>query len=89
MRLSPLAPPGEVLSSLPSTNTLASTILLDATMSDMKWQKLESDTFVIFRSAVPGGWLVTAYIQGINTPSLTFYPDPSHKWDGKSDPNRG
>jgi hypothetical protein len=39
----------------------------------------------IHRSKVPGGWLVvfTAHYEGIR-PSITFYPDPKHEWDGTS-----
>ena len=39
----------------------------------------------IHRSQVPGGWLVvlTAHYEGIR-PSITFYPDPKHEWDGTS-----
>lgn len=35
----------------------------------------------IFRAQVPGGWLVL--LKG-DQPSLFFYPDPNHKWDGGS-----
>ena len=38
------------------------------------------------RSKVPGGWLVLflQWSQGMQQPSLTFYPDPQHVWDGTS-----
>jgi len=55
-------------------------------LAAMKWQQLKSDPFTVFRSAVPGGWMVVAYISGVNTPSLTFYPDADHRWDGASLP---
>jgi hypothetical protein len=32
-----------------------------------------------YRARVPGGWLVVLWRSGLG---LTFYPDPSHKWDG-------
>jgi hypothetical protein len=34
------------------------------------------------RTKVPGGWLVLWEASG----SMTFYPDPEHKWDGNSLP---
>jgi hypothetical protein len=49
----------------------------------MKWQKLGSDNFQVYRSAVPGGWLVLVGMLG-SSPGVTFYADPGHKWDGKS-----
>ena len=33
----------------------------------------------VFRTKVPGGWLVLASNVAI---TVTFYPDPEHKWDG-------
>ncbi len=42
------------------------------------WEKLESETrgvADIYRTKVPGGWLVTAHGGGI-----MFVPDPNHKW---------
>lgn len=34
---------------------------------------------ILFRSKVPGGWLIIhAHTH------VTFYPDPSHKWNGSS-----
>jgi len=38
----------------------------------------------IYRSKVPGGWLVIA---GVTTGhSITFMPDPQHQWTGGSLP---
>ena len=34
----------------------------------------------VLRAKVPGGWLVRVDL------SVTFYPDPEHKWDGSSLP---
>jgi hypothetical protein len=41
----------------------------------------------VYRSRVPGGWLLamfwhsTGYAGG---PSMCFYPDPNHEWNGDS-----
>ena len=35
----------------------------------------------IFRAQVPGGWLI---LLKSDQPTLLFYPDPDHKWDGGS-----
>ncbi len=35
----------------------------------------------LFRTKVPGGWLVSS-----TTASITFFPDPKHRWDGNSLP---
>lgn len=43
------------------------------------------------RAKVPGGWLVAAYNGNDETaayaPSVTFVPDPTHRWDGNSLPD--
>ena len=53
------------------------------------WQQLPSTTVVrvieCYRAAVPGGWLVLVKFPK-DGPSLTFYPDPDHSWDGSSLP---
>ncbi len=49
----------------------------------LSWQRLKSSSKSvpeIFRSPVPGGWLISHGIDG----GLTFVPDPSHDWDGHS-----
>lgn len=55
---------------------------------DIKWEKLTSASLGFnkksldtYRSKIPGGWLV---ICSWGDQSLTFVPDPEHKWDGKS-----
>ncbi len=49
-----------------------------------------NDDFSIFRTKVPGGWLVIlvglAADTGAHLSGLTFYPDPHHAWDGSSLP---
>lgn len=50
----------------------------------LHWQKIKSDQKKIrplFRSAVPGGWLLSNEFG-----ALTFLPDPDHRWDGHSVP---
>ena len=36
----------------------------------------------IYRTSVPGGWLL--YSGDSYVGAISFYPDPSHKWDGNS-----
>ena len=38
-----------------------------------------------YRAKVPGGWLIGIFLGG-QAVSITFYPDPDHKWDGSSLP---
>jgi hypothetical protein len=40
----------------------------------------------LYRSSVPGGWLVCFFwsTSQAGGPSLVFYPDPQHLWDGGS-----
>jgi hypothetical protein len=44
------------------------------------WEAVASSHFLVLRSKVPGGWLIAAG----SGPSLAFYPDPEHGWDGTS-----
>ena len=41
------------------------------------------------RAKVPGGWFVCIIYVSSNVggPSMVFYPDPEHKWDGGSLPH--
>lgn len=45
---------------------------------------------LVYRSKVPGGWLVFMVDNGSDGDAgwgyggATFYPDPEHKWDGGS-----
>lgn len=39
----------------------------------------------LFRASVPGGWLLLAQVNDDNH-TMTFYPDPEHKWDGRTLP---
>lgn len=66
---------------------------MDRNTNRLDWQQLYSpDTeraHQTWRSKIPGGWLVSADFdlpgeyagQGC---SITFVPDPEHKWDGGS-----
>jgi len=41
----------------------------------------------MYRAKVPSGWLVTCQSVALDSqPSLTFYPDADHVWDGNSLP---
>jgi hypothetical protein len=59
----------------------------------INWQPLTDNfgsgtkefTFFFFRAKILGGWLVMMMASGAN-PSVTFVPDPTHQWDGKSLP---
>ena len=42
------------------------------------WEKLNSNSPATSRAKLPGGWLISA------GGSITFYPDPTHSWDGKT-----
>lgn len=41
------------------------------------------------RAKVPGGWIVCLFYtsSGSGGPSMMFYPDPDHQWDGGSLPH--
>jgi hypothetical protein len=45
----------------------------------LEWQLLNSSDYAMARARVPGGWLIT-----VHGDSLTFVPDPGHRWDGGS-----
>jgi hypothetical protein len=48
----------------------------------VKWEEIKTNSVKMERAKVPGGWLVMVHWNG--RVSLTFYPDPNHKWDGWS-----
>jgi hypothetical protein len=45
----------------------------------LQWEPLDSGPWALERAKVPGGWLVA-----LAGASVTFYPDPRHRWDGSS-----
>ena len=48
-------------------------------------EKWDSDKYSIFRTKVPGGWLVLSkMLNSASDGTMIFYPDPEHKWDGSS-----
>jgi hypothetical protein len=59
-------------------------------MEMIDWKKLSTGgvdiNFTFHRTKVPGGWFVAIHWQYSNAASITFYPDPEHKWDGNSLP---
>lgn len=60
--------------------------LFGATIPKLEWQKLKSkqkNVPDLYRSAVPGGWLMTS---GGDHAALVFIPDADHEWDGNSFP---
>jgi hypothetical protein len=58
------------------------------------WEELKSERarpgflavqFTVYRSKVPGGWLVyTQSTFGEGASGMAFVPDPNHEWDGNS-----
>ncbi|MBC8493153.1 MAG: hypothetical protein H8D43_05140 [Chloroflexi bacterium] len=58
----------------------------------LNWEEIEtSDIYLqILRAKVPGGWLVVALNpndeRASYAPSIGFYPDPNHTWNGSSLP---
>jgi hypothetical protein len=42
------------------------------------WEKLNSGSIPTLRAKVQGGWFVAVG----DSPSVTFYPDADHTWDG-------
>jgi hypothetical protein len=57
-------------------------------VKELRWEYLPSNTVALQRAKVPGGWLVAIEQPSArgpaSHPSLTFYPDPEHTWDGGS-----
>ena len=60
-----------------------------AKQPELVWEELNSvrvgllkGGWLVYRTKVPGGWLVLASNVAI---TVTFYPDPEHKWDGGSE----
>lgn len=62
-------------------------------VKELRWEALPSRrgdknwfncTWETFRAKVPGGWFVLVMVETPEeaSPSLTFYPDPGHAWDG-------
>lgn len=45
----------------------------------LEWARVNSSSYAMARTAVPGGWLVS-----LNGSGLAFVPDTKHTWDGGS-----
>jgi hypothetical protein len=58
-----------------------------AFFKQMKWEELKS-RLTTYRAKVPGGWLVFVGEKG-QPGGLTFYPDPTHAWDGRTLEHKG
>ncbi|HZH98677.1 MAG TPA: hypothetical protein VEX38_06870 [Fimbriimonadaceae bacterium] len=59
----------------------------------LRWHKLPvaepRHDFVhgtVYRAMVPGGWLISLFWSASHCggPTVTFYPDPNHEWDGST-----
>jgi hypothetical protein len=46
--------------------------------SGLQWEPVASNGVSVSRAKVPGGWLVLCGA------AATYYPDPTHQWDGSS-----
>ncbi len=47
------------------------------------WERLTaSNNIEMYRTRVPGGWLVLVCQEYRDTGGSFFYPDPAHRWDG-------
>ena len=63
------------------------------TKMKIRWERVNSDFGEVYRSRVPGGWLVFLSETSISDEpysgfperpyaALTFYPDAEHEWQG-------
>jgi hypothetical protein len=51
----------------------------------LDWDLIDDrDEMNIWRTKIPGGWLVHADRGNESIVSLTFVPDPKHEWNGRS-----
>ncbi len=49
----------------------------------MVWERLTSSNNIeIYRTRVPGGWLLMIAQEYRDCGGSFFYPDPTHRWDG-------
>lgn len=72
----------------PTNETVHQPSVIKKTHTPFKWQLVEDEgEYSTLRAKVPGGWLVMAASPGsIHSPSITFYPDPKHLWNGSTLP---
>ncbi len=50
------------------------------------WEHLQTDASDLFmyRTRIPGGWLIYVGDTGAGGGGVTFFPDPKHEWNGPS-----
>lgn len=56
---------------------------------ELHWEKVNSKGAIrkaVFRTRVPGGWLLMSDWDGLHGHggSIAFYPDSQHQWTGNS-----
>jgi hypothetical protein len=74
----PAAPDPAEAAPAPATAAAAEPAASATEASGLQWEKLGSSPHLVWRTKVPGGWLVTV------DQSVVFYPDTDHQWDGTS-----
>jgi hypothetical protein len=57
-------------------------LAFEALPRTLNGRQMENHHFIVYRAAVPGGWLVVTGIR--DGGGATFVPDPEHAWDGGS-----
>ena len=78
--------PGHVVIDQVATATQIDFAVTASTPRSLSFERVQnrikgnSATFVMYRAAVPGGWLVAMR----PSDTMTFVPDPEHEWDGGS-----
>ena len=52
----------------------------------LEWSEVRSSGALlsVYRTKVPGGWLVYACNGYHHHGGITFYPDPTHSWESES-----
>jgi hypothetical protein len=78
-----IEPEAPAAAAAPAAQTAPSEPVAVPSKAKLQWEQLDSGPGVpgpyLLRAKVPGGWLVA-----LAGASVTFYPDPKHRWDGSS-----